>query len=162
MTAVRTTLSDIAQAYYSTGKTTIEPEDYLRPVFEKARNLPYFERAENTKTAQGDTLSRDYIFVSDKPHETQLWSFMLVVTYLAKAEGLEVQTDMNHPNILTVKAEPGTDSGQFKSFTKGLGILLRAATQDLLVYNEELQTYQVKKREGYNSHLSEALDNLFS
>lgn len=139
MTQFPRTMSELAQAYYTERKTTIGKGEPLRYAFETAQNLPYFISAytpvaQSAESKNSAERTRVFSFPKNAPiNELFIRDF---VKGMASREDVRVMTctlvdgysSEDHTDLV-VGAFPSCDPERFQSFAKGLGILLRAATQ---------------------------------
>lgn len=142
MTQSPRTLSELAAAYYATLKTTIGADEPLAKLYSDAQQLPYFIEADSVRYQDGQPIDRYFDFqmaASESPYLIghAFLKFKILVLEEAEKQGLKLvdngmddTLDMGN-GILRMKFElrMGESVSDFQSFTKGLGVLLRAATQ---------------------------------
>lgn len=145
------TLRELANAYYNDKKTTIGAGEPLSALYAQARALPYFVAASSQTSQNGQICDRNYDFKLPFPGKSSLTGypmgdFMAAVKAMATQQGvplsdctLESLSANDEADIrLHVELRYGASVEDFAQFAKGLGILLRAATQD-------------KREEAYNT-----------
>ncbi|HRQ61376.1 MAG TPA: hypothetical protein PLO23_07700 [Alphaproteobacteria bacterium] len=142
MTAHPRTLSELAAAYYATLKTTIGDDEPLARLQHRAEKLPYFIGAGSVRYQEGQPVDRYFDFKvarSENPYE--IGRALLDIKDRAHAEARKQGVTLvdngfgdlmeNPDGTIRIKFElrMGGSRSEFQSFTKGLGVLLRAATQ---------------------------------
>lgn len=133
------TLSELANAYYTEKKTTIERGEPLETLVLELLSVPYFEAATSSRHQDGIAINRHFDFkigLNTHPGEANvaLTGLADTVKALAREEGLKLaKPSLTYTGEdtarLTLNLNVGGSYAQFASFTKGLGNILRIATQ---------------------------------